>query len=54
MKPNTLKLIEKSLNTQTPTLDFGRCGLTDTDVAENTPLDIALRQCTHLKTLIKS
>lgn len=51
---DALFLINECIRTQNPYLDLGRCGLTDDLVAEGTSIDIALRQCTHLKTLILS
>ena len=54
MSQLALSLIEECIRTQNPYLDLGRCGLTDALVAEGTTIDIALRQCTHLKTLIFS
>lgn len=54
MSQLALSLIEECIRTQNPYLDLGCCGLTDAFVAEGTAIDIALRQCTHLKTLILS
>ncbi|MFN0201183.1 MAG: COR domain-containing protein [Bacteroidia bacterium] len=54
MSQLALSLIQDCLRTQDPYLDLGCCGLTDALVAEGTEIDIALRKCTHLKTLILS
>jgi len=51
---DALFLINECIRTQNPYLDLGCCGLTDALVAEGTAIDLALRQCTHLKTLILS
>src|SRR4051812_36851607 len=49
-----LELTFKCYETQDPYLDLGMCGLTDKDFEAGSPLDIALRKCTHLECLILS
>lgn len=54
MNELALELTTKCYETKDPCLDLGNCGLRDEDFKEDTPLDIALRKCTHLEKLILS
>jgi Leucine-rich repeat (LRR) protein len=54
MSTQAVLLIQKCLETKDPYLDLGNCGLTDYDFAEGSSVDILLRQCTHLETLVLS
>ena len=52
MSELALKLIEENLRTKNTRLELGYCDLNDENTAAGTPFDLALRQCTHLQTLI--
>ena len=54
MSYQALELIQTCYKTKYPYLDLGNCGLNDEAVAAGTPIDAALRQCKHLRTLILS
>lgn len=49
-----LELIMKCIAEGGTELDLGRLGLTDADFVEHSPIDVALRQCTELRTLVLS
>jgi internalin A len=52
MNRKALDLINECLETQNPELYLGRCSLTDDDFAPGSAIDVALRKCTHLKSLV--
>lgn len=54
MSEQALRLINECYEQQQHSLDLGRCGLTDKDLATGSPVDIALRQCAHLEKLVLS
>ena len=54
MSEQALRLINECHEQQNPYLDLGRCALRDKDVATGSPVDIALRTCTHLESLVLS
>ena len=49
-----LDLTIKCFETQDPYLDLGMCGLTDEDFIVGSPLDLALRKCTHIEEFVLS
>ncbi len=51
---NAFDLIQKCIEQQNTYLDLGCCGLTDAEIGEGSVLDLALRACTHIETLILS
>lgn len=54
MSAKAIQLIERCLDSLDPYLDLGNCGLTMMDVAPDTTVDLLLRQCKHIQTLILS
>ncbi|MBO9203012.1 MULTISPECIES: leucine-rich repeat domain-containing protein [Niastella] len=54
MSKIALKLIHTCLETKETSLDLGNCGLTDSDFEPGAPIDIELRKCKHLESLILS
>ncbi len=51
MNELALQLMDKCLETKAISLDLGNCGLKDEDFTAGSPVDQALRQCTHLEEL---
>ena len=54
MSELALKLIKECYETQNPYLELGNCGLRDEHFVEGSPVDIALRKCIHLESLVLS
>jgi Leucine-rich repeat (LRR) protein len=53
-KNRAITAIEKCIKAQRDSLDLSNCGLRDRDFNPGREVDIALRNCTHLKILILS
>jgi hypothetical protein len=54
MNKEAIAIVKKCLKTKDPYLDLGCLGLSDEGFSEGTELDILLRRCVHLQTLILS
>ena len=51
---SALALIRKCLETQEASLNLGSCSLTDSDFVSGSKIDLELRKCSHLESLILS
>lgn len=54
MSEMALKLIKKCIKNKETELDLGRCGLTDRDFDKDAIININIRKCSHITTLILS
>jgi internalin A len=54
MNNRVIFLVRRCFEIKESHLDLGNCGLTDKDLEANGALDILLRRCTHLKSLVLS